>query len=153
MWMALQTISSVCSNTLYPVKTKIDVGRCNFYVCQPILIIFWQKCCKERTISDSRFISHLSLLVGYVCTSVNASCCQARSGWHFFFHLYSSSAHGACSTVQQLQCRTLNFFLNCGPTNNPKLNSKWLPGVHYQIYWVIQYYYNHLTASFPGQPG
>jgi len=60
--------------------------------------------------------------VGYVGNSVYASCCQTRCGYHFFYQKCSTAVHGSRSAVQLLQCRTLNFLLNCGPSS-PKLNS------------------------------
>ena len=35
---------------------------------------------------------------------------------------FSNTAHDARNTVQLMQCKTLNFLRNCGPTR-PKLNS------------------------------
>ena len=67
--------------------------------------------------------------MGYVGNSVNSSCCQTRCRCHFLFQLEGVSAY-----IQLLQCKTLNFLLNCG-TSSPKLHS-WL---HCEIYSVIQY--------------
>jgi len=42
------------------LKNDTDVAHHNFKAHQPILVIFWQRCCWESMLLNSDLLSHLS---------------------------------------------------------------------------------------------